>query len=185
MPEQTTILTRYQEVPANQAYSLQNPGGLILLCTRGTVPHGSTIRYDTAPLAWCTPYEYEPVSKILLVCDTSHKTYRDVQETREFVIALPTSDMLRLVERSGAVSGFQVDKFESLEIPYFMAKEMDIRIPEGVAGWLECSLERIVTEGTSGIVFGSVRRAFALPESWKLRIHYLEESIWYKPGDRL
>lgn len=185
MPEQKTILTRYQEFPANQAYSLQNPGGLILLCTRGSIPGSSAIRYDVAPLAWCTPYEYEPVSKILLVCDTSHKTYFDIQETREFVIALPTYDMLRLIERTGSVSGFEVDKFQSLEIPRFNASSMDIVIPEGVAAWLECTLERIVTEGTSGIVFGAVKKAFAVPESWKLRVHYLEESIMYKPGDRI
>lgn len=185
MPEQKTISTHYQEVPADQAYSLQNPGGLILLCTRGSIPTSTALRYDVAPLAWCTPYEYEPVSKILLVCDISHKTFHDIQEAREFVVALPTYDMLRLIERTGSVSGFEVDKFESLAIPHFKAKGMDLLIPEGVAGWLECALERIVTEGTSGIVLGKVQRAFALPESWKLRIHYLDESIWYKPGDRI
>jgi len=72
----SSIPEKYKEIPAGKAYSLQNPGGLILLCTRGSTPKSSALRYDFAPLAWCTPYEYDPVSKLLLVCDTSHKTFR-------------------------------------------------------------------------------------------------------------
>jgi len=181
----STIPQKYEEIPADKAYSLQNPGGLILLCTRGAVPQKSAPRYDFAPLAWCTPYEYAPVSKLLFVCDTSHKTFRDIQENGQFVIALPSFEMRGLIERAGSVSGFNVDKFEHLQVPYVGAQSIDIRIPEGVVAWMECSLERIVIEGTSGIVLGSVTKAFGMPESWKSRLHYLDESTWYKPGERL
>ncbi|MEN6492048.1 MAG: flavin reductase [Rectinema sp.] len=181
----SSIPEKYKEIPAGKAYSLQNPGGLILLCTRGSTPKSSALRYDFAPLAWCTPYEYDPVSKLLLVCDTSHKTFRDIQENGQFVVALPSFEMRALIERAGAVSGFDVDKFELLEVPYFTAQSIDIRIPEGVAAWMECSLERIIVEGTSGIVLGAIHKAFGVPESWKLRLHYLDDTTWYTPGKRL
>lgn len=185
MGASSSISEKYREIPVDKAYNLQNPGGLILLCTRGTAPQKAALRYDFAPLAWCTPYEYAPVSKLLFVCDTSHKTFRDIQENGQFVIALPTCEMRDLIERVGSVSGFDVDKFEHLKVPYFAAQSVDIRVPEGVAAWMECSLERIVVEGTSGIVLGAVNKAFGVPESWKLRLHYLDDATWYKPGERL
>lgn len=185
----------YEEIPANEAYTLQNPGGVIFLCTRGSVPEGASKdkpegvlrepRYDFAPLAWCTPYEYEPVSKILLVCDTSHKTFRDIQENSEFAIALPSFDMRSLIEQAGSVSGFAVDKFAHFSVQYFESKSIDIRIPSGVVGWMECTLERMVIEGTSGIVFGAVKQAFAEPDAWARRLHYMNDDVWYKPGERL
>jgi flavin reductase (DIM6/NTAB) family NADH-FMN oxidoreductase RutF len=175
----------YKEIPADKAYSLQNPGGLVLLCTRGSSGQTSVPRYDFAPLAWCTPYEYTPVSKLLLVCDTSHKTFHDVQENGQFVVALPSFEMRSLIERAGSVSGFDVDKFEHFNVPYLSAQSIDIRIPEGIVAWMECSLERIVVEGTSGIVLGAVTKAFGVPESWKFRLHYLDDATWYKPGARL
>jgi len=176
---------KYEEIPADKAYSLQNPGGLVLLCTRGPTPNNSAPRYDFAPLAWCTPYEYAPVSKLLLVCDTSHKTFRDIQENGQFAVALPSFEMRGLIERAGSVSGFDVDKFEHLKVPYLSAQSIDIRIPKGIVAWTEGSLERIVTEGTSGIVLGAVIKAFGVPESWKFRLHYLDDTTWYKPGERL
>jgi len=205
----------YDEIQPNEVYCLQNPGGVIFLCTRGSVsdsetsvphtsvpqdsaslgfsplPHTSVPRdyrdlpqrYDFAPLAWCIPYEYEPVSKLLIVCDTSHKTFHDVKENSVFAIAFPSFEMRSLIQQAGSVSGFAVDKFDHFHVPHFCAKTIDVRIPEGVVGWMECSLERIIIEGTSGILLGAVIKAFAVPEGWKNRIHYLNDAIWYKPGD--
>lgn len=182
-----SIPKNYTEIPADKAYTLQNPGGIILLCTRGSVPGGdkAQARYDFAPLAWCTPYEFAPVSKLLFVCDISHKTYHDAQENKQFVIALPSPEMRELIERAGSVSGFDVDKFKQLNVDYLTAKSMDIRVPEGVAAWMECSLEKIIVEGTSGIVLASVAKAFAVSESWKYRLHFVDDDIWYTPGKRL
>lgn len=205
----------YDEIQPNEVYCLQNPGGVIFLCTRGSVsdseasvphtslpqdsaslcfsplPHTSVPRdyrdlpqrYDFAPLSWCIPYEYEPVSKLLVVCDTSHKTFHDIEENRVFAIAFPSFEMRALIQRAGSVSGFDVDKFDHFNVSCFCAKTIDVLIPEGVVGWMECSLERIIIEGTSGILLGAVIKGFAMPESWKRRIHYLNDSIWYKPGD--
>jgi len=123
------------------------------------------------------------VSKLLIVCDTSHKTFHDVKENSVFAIAFPSFEMRSLIQQVGSVSGFAVDKFDNFNVPYFYAKTIDVRIPEGVVGWMECSLERIIIEGTSGILLGAVIKAFAISEGWKNRIHYLNDAIWYKPGD--
>ena len=168
----------YKEVPVSDAYSLQNAGGLVLVCTRG--PDG---RYDLAPVAWCCPLDHQPVSKLILVLDTGHRTYTDLADSGEFAVALPTRDQMDLVNRTGSISGHDADKFAELGIAFFPAREIDVRIPEGVSGWLECRLARIVVEGTSAVVMGEVLRASAVPESWKRRIHYVQEGLQFEPGE--
>jgi flavin reductase (DIM6/NTAB) family NADH-FMN oxidoreductase RutF len=170
----------YSEVDVSEAYELLNPGGLVLVCTKA-----ESGRYDLAPVAWCCPFDFEPVSRVLVVCDTGHRTFQDLQESGEFALALPSPTQRDLVQRTGTASGHDLDKYAEYKIGYFHAERIDARIPDGVSGWLECRLLRIVVEGTSGIVLGEVQRACALPDSWKARIHYVRPDLWYVPGQRL
>jgi len=170
----------YAEVPASKAYELLNPGGLVLVCTRS-----ADGRYDLAPVAWNCPLDYEPVSRVLFVCDPGHRTYEDLVDSGEFALALPCVAQRELVERSGSASGRDVDKYAELGIESVAAREVDALIPAGVAGWLECRLLRVVVEGSSAVVMGEVLRAAALPEAWKLRLHYAREGLWFAPGPAL
>lgn len=170
----------YAEIPLAEAYELQNAGGLVLVCTRG--PDG---RYDLAPVAWCCPLDNGPASRLILVLDTGHRTYEDLSEAGEFAVALPAKDQAELVRRAGSVSGHDVDKYEKLGIQSFPAGKVDALVPEGVAGWLECRLLRIVVEGSSAVVMGEVLRAAARPEAWKERLHFVREGLMFSPRDRI
>ncbi|HWP68360.1 MAG TPA: flavin reductase, partial [Rectinemataceae bacterium] len=158
----------YKEYPLGEAYTLQNAGGLVLICTRG-----SDGKYDLAPVAWCCPLDYEPVSRFLCVLDTGHKTFKDIEASRVFAIALPVSAQKDLVMRCGAVSGFKVDKYKEFGIQSRPGTSIDVKIPAGVAGWIECSLSNIVVEGTSGIVMGNALHAEAVVDAWKQRLHFV------------
>jgi len=170
----------YAEVPVSKAYELLNPGGLVLVCTRS-----EDGRYDLAPVAWNCPLDYEPVSRVLFVCDPGHRTYEDLVEAGEFVLALPTPEQRELVEKTGSVSGHDVDKYAHFAIEAFAAQSVDARVPALVAGWLECRLVRVVIEGSSAVVMGEVLRAEALREAWKRRLHFAREGLWYAPGPAL
>jgi flavin reductase (DIM6/NTAB) family NADH-FMN oxidoreductase RutF len=170
----------YQEMPIGEAYELLNPGGLILVCT-----HSEDGRYDLAPVAWNCPLDYAPESRLLFVCDPAHRTYEDLVESGEFAVALPTIAQRGLVEEAGSASGRDADKYEKFGIAARRAEKVDAMIPEGVAGWLECRLLRVIVEGSSAVVMGSVLRAMAAPEAWKLRLHYVREGIMYAPGAAL
>ena len=170
----------YSDIPVADAYELQNAGGLILVCTRG--PDG---RYDLAPVAWCCPLDYAPASRLIVVMDTGHRTFTDLSDSGEFVVALPTKAQFYLARKTGSVSGNDVDKYEKFGIDAFPAREVDALVPQGVAGWLECRLMRIVVEGTSGVVMGEVLRASARPDAWKERVHYVREDLAFAPGEVL
>lgn len=170
----------YVEVGLKDAYSLQNAGGLVLICTKGRDG-----RYDLAPVAWCCPLDYDPVSRFLCVLDTGHQTFRDLEASREFAIALPSSGQKDLVMNCGSVSGSGIDKYEKFGIEAFAASRIDVKVPAGAAGWIECSLSGLVVEGTSAIVMGDALHAEAVKDAWKQRFHFVSEGLLFRPGSLL
>jgi flavin reductase (DIM6/NTAB) family NADH-FMN oxidoreductase RutF len=170
----------YEEVPAKEAFSLLNCGGVVLVCTRSGAG-----RYDLAPIAWACPLDYEPASRVLFVCDPAHATHENLLARREFALALPSFAQRGLVKAAGSSSGRDGDKYAGLGLESFPASRVDARIPEGVAGWLECSLLRTVAEGSVSVVMGEVLAARAVQDAWKLRLHYVSEEISYAPGAAL
>lgn len=170
----------YVEVAVKSAYTLQNAGGLVLVCTRG-----GDGRYDLAPVAWCCPLDYEPVSRFICVLDTGHKTCADIEASRRFAIAFPSSAQKELTLNCGSVSGFKVDKYEKFGIKSFAGRRVDVRIPVGVAGWIECSLSDLIVRGTSAIVLGDALHAEAVESAWKERLHFVDEGLFFRPGSPL
>jgi flavin reductase (DIM6/NTAB) family NADH-FMN oxidoreductase RutF/transglutaminase-like putative cysteine protease len=178
-PASRKKITDYLDVPAKEAYSLFNPGGLVLLCTKSA--EGI---YDAAPIAWNCPLDYDPVTRLLLVCDTGHASYENLKSRCAFVLAVPGAAQRGIAERMGSSSGRDGDKYAALALRSFPGTAVDAMIPEGVSAWAECRLLRVVEEGTSAIVMGEVMAAKAIRESWKDRLHFVKEGIWYAPGRR-
>jgi flavin reductase (DIM6/NTAB) family NADH-FMN oxidoreductase RutF len=170
----------YRIVPQKEAFSLLNCGGVVLVCTKST-----TGLYDLAPIAWASPLDYEPTSRVLFVCDPAHATHENIIARREFALALPSFEQRGLVDKAGSSSGRDGDKYGSLAISSFPASKVDALIPEGVAGWLECRLIGTLAEGSVSIVMGEVLAASAVDEAWKLRLHHVSESVRYAPGPAL
>jgi flavin reductase (DIM6/NTAB) family NADH-FMN oxidoreductase RutF len=177
-PEEARM--EYVVVPPKEAYALLNCGGVVLVCTKASAGH-----YDLAPVAWACPLDYEPTSRVLFVCDPSHATHANILARRDFALALPSLAQRDLVLRSGSISGRDSDKYEALRISSFEASEIDVLIPSGVAGWLECRLLRTVAEGSSSVVMGEVVAARAVEGAWRQRLHYVSESLSYAPGPEL
>lgn len=173
----------YLEIPPKDAHSLLCTGGLILVCTRSSAPGAPA--YDLAPIAWSCPLDYEPVSRLLFVCDTGHASYANVLARKEFAVALPTLSQRAMAMSAGSRSGREGDKYEALGIESFAARRVDARIPAGVAGWLECRLIGTTVEGTSAVVMGEVLAARAIAGAWKERLHYVSESVAYAPGPQI
>lgn len=171
---------KYAEVGPEKAYALLNCGGVILVCTKSRAG-----RYDLAPLAWSCPLDYEPVSRVLFVCDPSHATHENLLASGAFAVALPTPAQIGLVRKTGSVSGRDRDKYAEFSIAAFRAKKMDVLVPEGAAAWLECRLVRTVAEGSVSVVFGEVVHAEAVAGAWRERLHYVSEKLFYAPGPAL
>jgi flavin reductase (DIM6/NTAB) family NADH-FMN oxidoreductase RutF len=165
----------YEEISIQDAYRLQNAGGMVLVCTK------AASGYDLAPVAWCCPLDYSPQSRFICVLDTSHRTFEDLKASGEFILALPCFAQKSLVELCGSISGRDADKYARFEIPAFRGEKVDALIPYGVAGWVECKVSGIHVEGTSAVVYGDALLARAARDFWALRLHYVAQGIWFKP----
>lgn len=168
--------TDYRDVSPAAAYELLNTGGVVLVCTRG-----DDGRYDLAPIAWSCPLDYEPTSRVLIVMDPAHQTVINLEATRSFALALPTFRQRELVERTGSVSGKEKDKYAEFKIDATAGTELDVRIPTAVAGHLECRVVETRRIGSVAVIAGEVVYARAVPEAWKLRLHFAGESRYYRP----
>ncbi|MCE5257229.1 MAG: flavin reductase family protein [Spirochaetaceae bacterium] len=170
----------YKEYALGDAYELQNAGGIVLICTRA-----NDGRFDLAPVAWCCPMDYDGASKFLCVLDTGHKTYSDIIETREFAIALPTAQQLDLIKKCGSKSGFMTDKYGEFGIESFPGRKISIKLPVEVAGWIECKMISVNPVGTSGVITGETLGAWAAPDFWKMRVHFVTGNTYFSPGEKL
>jgi flavin reductase (DIM6/NTAB) family NADH-FMN oxidoreductase RutF len=183
-------MATYQQISNNKAYHLLNPGSLILVSSVS----GEGV-YNIAPIAWQCPVEYDPVTRLLFVCDLEHKTYKNITETKTFIISVPHANQLKLIKDFGGCSGNEIDKFKQLNIHSFKGSKVNSLIPEGVIGFLECKLYNVVIDGAVGLLFGEVVNAMVqeglyegrlLTENEECKpIHHLAGKKFYIPGDRV
>jgi flavin reductase (DIM6/NTAB) family NADH-FMN oxidoreductase RutF len=137
----------FRDVPLGDAYTLLVPGCPVLVASRG-------IHHNLAPIAWNTPLDYEPVTKVLFVCDPAHQTAINIHKTGEFALCVPASAEDPLIEKCGSVSDPRADKFAQFAIESVAAVKTDVRIPATARGWIECRLIRTITEGSVEIFLG-------------------------------
>lgn len=134
-------------VPLAEAYTLITPGLPALIASKGA-------HYNLAPIAWNCPLDYEPVTKLLFVCDPAHQTARNIKESGEFAVCVPQGAADPLIERCGSVSDPDADKFERFGIASFPADRTNLRIPATAEAWVECRLLRVIPEGSVEIFLG-------------------------------
>jgi flavin reductase (DIM6/NTAB) family NADH-FMN oxidoreductase RutF len=140
-------------VPLAAAYKLVMPGMPVLIASKGR-------HYNLAPIAWNTPLDYEPVTKLLFVCDPAHQTAANVKREKAFAVCVPASADDPIIERCGSVSDPEADKFAAFAIPHIDAKAIDARVPANCASWIECRLIRVIPEGSVEIFLGEAVAAF-------------------------
>ena len=166
----------YLSVSNKEAWRLLGSGGVVLVCSASV--EGVA---NLAPVAWVSPLDYEPVSRVLFVCDPGHLTLANIRATGHFALALPCHGQKGMVEAAGSTSGRAGPKYEALGIDSFPGSEIPVRIPLGVAGWLECRLIEVIDRGTACIVTGEVVHCQAIRDAWKQRLHLASDDSWYRP----
>jgi len=143
----------YIEIEQKSWNRLINHGPTVLVATRS-----KDHQYNIAPIAWNCPVQKNP-ARVLAVIGHSHKTYTNIMETGEFVICVPHGDQAKLVLQTGKSKGEEINKFTAFSISYFMAEHLDLRIPEGCLGYLECKLSTRLPLEKVDIMVGEVLTA--------------------------
>lgn len=79
------------------------------------VTSGNKETKNVAPIAWITPLNDDPPLVIICVA-SSHYTAELIDKYKEFVINIPSVELLDVIKTTGKVSGKEKDKFNIAKI---------------------------------------------------------------------
>jgi len=180
-------MKKYKKIANDNAYRLLNSGSIILVCTKDKKGTG-----NMAPIAWTCPLDYDPVTKVLFICDVNHKTFANFSASKEYVVCIPHVSQKKLVLDAGSVSGKKTDKIKKFGIKTFVSPKMNIQLPVDCIAYLECRLINVIKHDGVGIVMGEVINAMADEKAFKDRLlsekkegktlHHLGSKIFIEPG---
>lgn len=171
------------------AYRLIGCGPLVLVSSLLNDRAGLT------PIAWTMPVSDEPPIVALEIWE-KHFIYKAIMKTGDFVINIPSSDMVETCRKLGSVSGTKVDKFKE----FGLTKEESVKVKSprlrSAIGILECKLRKEDAIAKKyNIVLGDVVYAEAEKEIFTDRwltesagprvIHHLGGKLFYAPDKRI
>jgi len=111
-------------------------------------------------VAWITPVSKNPPLIAMSIGKTGH-SHRLIEETGEFLVNIPTEDLVGQVELCGTMSGRALDKFEIFGLTAKPAKTVSAPIIEECVGHLECRVVNKFSAGDHTVFVGEVLTAYA------------------------
>lgn len=140
----------YKKIPRNKIYRLINTNPLLLISTIS-----KNKKYNIAPIAWACPQEMEP-PRLIICISTEHLTFKNIKDTKKFIACVPHISQINIVKKTGSISGREADKFTQFEIKSFTGEKIKCKIPNGVIGYLECKLKKIIKIDETAIVIADI-----------------------------
>lgn len=178
-----------QTLPETEARRLLN-GGVVTLVT--TSWHGGE---NIAPVIWHTPLSVVPPLVGIAVHPSRH-THDMIRFSENFVLNIPTPQLMRHVHYAGLVSGADTAKMEALRIPTLKASVVQSPLLQFCIGWIECGLEDAIRVGDHTLFVGRVVAVSVDDEAfdglWKLEgaeeqrpLHYVGGPYYAALGPRV
>jgi len=141
------------EVKANSAYKLLHPMHTVLVTSVG-----KTGKPNIITLAWAMPASINPPLVAISVSPRRH-SHTLIEETKEFVVNIPTLDMLDETVLCGTTSGRTHDKFKETGLTPLPGKKVKPPLIQECVGHLECKLHSQFTAGDHTIFVGEIVNA--------------------------
>lgn len=142
------------EVDSELAYRLLHPRHTVLVtCT------DKTGRANIITLAWSMPTSIDPPMVVISVAPR-RLSHRMIAETGEFVVNVPTMDIVRETLFCGRISGTECDKFKEAPLTPLPAKKVRSPIIKECVAHLECKLVQTIPAGDHTLFIGEVLAAY-------------------------
>lgn len=153
-------------LPLNRALRLISPGGVSLVTTF------YKNQFNITPVGWTTPMGNEPPLVGIALNPITH-AHDLVKRSGEFVINIPTLDLLNQVVACGSVSGRDVDKFAQTGLRMVEAKVVRAPLIAECIGHLECAVVDAYSPGDHTLYVAEVTYAWieegTFDETWLVR----------------
>ncbi len=126
----------------------------------------SSGRPNIIPVAWTMPTSFNPpiVAISVALARYSHKL---ITEGREFVINVPTKELVKDIDYLGSVSGKDVDKFKASNLTALPANKVKPPLIGECVAHIECELVSKLDTGDHTIFVGKVVAAQANENAFK------------------
>jgi flavin reductase (DIM6/NTAB) family NADH-FMN oxidoreductase RutF len=146
--------TEKVEVPLSSSYRLLHPRLVVLV---SCVDKGG--KANAITLAWSMPVSINPPMVVMSIAPKRY-SHRLIEETKEFVINIPTMEIVQETLFCGRRSGRSYDKFKETRLTTLPAKMVKPPIIKECVAHLECKLEQQITAGDHTLFIGRVVTAY-------------------------
>jgi len=169
-------LTEKVDVNLASAYRLLHPTNTVLVSCIDKEGKANIIT-----LAWSMPVSVNPplVAVSIAPGRYSHKL---IEETEEFVVNIPTMEIVKETFYCGTVSGRNIDKFKATGLTPAPAKIVKPPIIEECIAHLECRLHKKVAAGDHTIFVGEIVAAYVKEETFEETFNIRKAKIIYHLG---
>jgi flavin reductase (DIM6/NTAB) family NADH-FMN oxidoreductase RutF len=150
--------------------------GLVITCDSNGKP-------DIATFSFLMPVSFEP-KYVAFSVSPRRKTFENLREMDEFVLAIPSREMLDKVWGCGIHSGRDVDKFSLLGLEKENAKVVKPPLLKNIPVQLECKVEFIKEFGDHYLVVGKVLEEHIAKLDFQPLLHY-SKNIFFIPSEKI
>ena len=147
------LQVRKVEVDLSRAYRLLHPKSVVMVSCID-----KTGKANIVTLAWSMPTSSDP-PLVAISVSPRHYSHRLIEETKEFVVNVPTIEIVRETLFCGRVSGREHDKFKEAPLTALPARKIQAPIIKECVAHLECKLVQKITTGNHTIFIGEVLAA--------------------------
>lgn len=168
------------KVAVNSACLLLHPMHTVLVSCVGRKGKPNIIT-----LAWAMPTSISPPLVAISISPRRH-SHALIEETKEFVVNIPTMDILKETMFCGRASGRHHDKFKEAGLTRLCGKRVKAPAIKECVAHLECTLHSQITTGDHTIFVGEIIRAYADSEAFNEEGYDLKKAkmIFHLSGNK-
>lgn len=148
-----------KDVPLDSANRLINNGPVVLVSSRWNEKN------NVFTVAWNMPVSHEP-PLVAISCGTANYSYDMIKNSGEFVLNIPSKDIVKETFYCGTKSGEDTDKFKESGLTLEDSRKVDTPIIKECIGHLECELVDQPRAGDHQLFVGEVQAAYAEKEKF-------------------
>jgi flavin reductase (DIM6/NTAB) family NADH-FMN oxidoreductase RutF len=142
-------------VTISSAFRLLHPMHTVLVSCIGKAG-----KPNITTLAWAMPTSLNPPLLAISLAPTRH-SHSLIEESGEFIVNIPTLEILQAVYACGSLTGRSFDKFKKANLTPMPAKKVKAPAIRECIAHLECQVENKFTTGDHNVFVGKILEAYA------------------------
>ena len=121
---------------------------------------GKAGKPNITTMAWAMPASNNPPLVAISLAPGRH-SHTLIEESGEFIVNIPTLEVLQAVYACGSLTGRSFDKFRKANLTQMPAKRVKAPAIQECIAHLECEVEDKITAGDHTIFIGKILEAYA------------------------